>query len=79
MHPANVVKTLLQTKGSTELQNLNFRILTRGAGAQFVLSLPHGALAFAVLEVRSFWICMYIFRVFLYFPVVWVLFIYFFK
>jgi hypothetical protein len=51
MHPANVVKTLLQTKGSNELQNLNFRILTRGAGAQFVLSLPHGALAFAVLEV----------------------------
>jgi len=50
MHPANVVKTLLQTKGSAELNNLNFRILTRGAGAQFALSLPHGALAFAVLE-----------------------------
>lgn len=54
MHPANVIKTLLQTKGSTELQNLNFRILTRGAGAQFVLSLPHGALAFAVLEVSTY-------------------------
>jgi len=50
MHPANVVKTLLQTKGSAELSNLNFQILTRGAGAQFALSLPHGALAFAVLE-----------------------------
>ncbi|EWM25692.1 s-adenosylmethionine mitochondrial carrier protein [Nannochloropsis gaditana] len=50
MHPANVVKTLLQTKGAGELANLNVQILTRGAGAQFALSLPHGALAFAVLE-----------------------------
>lgn len=51
MHPANVVKTLLQTQGTKELSNLTPRILMRGAGAQFVLSVPHGALAFAVLEV----------------------------
>jgi hypothetical protein len=53
MHPANVYKTLLQTKGHDELKRLTPRILTRGAGAQFLLSLPHGALAFAVLEVSS--------------------------
>lgn len=52
MHPANVIKTLLQTKGTKELANLTPQILMRGAGAQFVLSVPHGALAFAVLEVR---------------------------
>jgi hypothetical protein len=51
MHPANVIKTLLQT-GSDELKRLTPQVLTRGAGAQFVLSLPHGALSFAVLEVR---------------------------
>ena len=28
----------------------SYRTLTRGAGAQFALSLPHGALSFATLE-----------------------------
>ncbi|CAM9876887.1 unnamed protein product [Discosporangium mesarthrocarpum] len=52
MQPANVVKTLLQGRGtSSQLSNLSFRLLTRGAGAQFLLSLPHGALNFATLEV----------------------------
>ncbi|CAM9835384.1 unnamed protein product [Choristocarpus tenellus] len=51
MQPANVVKTLLQGRGtSKQLSKLSFRLLTRGAGAQFLLSLPHGALNFATLE-----------------------------
>lgn len=51
MHPANVVKTLLQTKGSFQaILPLSYKTLTRGAGAQFLLSLPTGALHFAVLE-----------------------------
>ncbi|CAM9349902.1 unnamed protein product [Chrysoparadoxa australica] len=51
MHPANVVKTLLQTKGSFEaIKPLTWAILTRGAGAQFLLSLPNGAFHYAVLE-----------------------------
>jgi len=28
----------------------NWKLLTRGAGAQLLLSVPHGALNFAVLE-----------------------------
>lgn len=52
MQPANVVKTLLQGRGtSKQLSNLSFKLLTRGAGAQFVMSLPHGAFNFATLEV----------------------------
>lgn len=53
MQPANVVKTLLQGRGtSSQLSNLSFKLLTRGAGAQFVMSLPHGAFNYATLEVR---------------------------
>lgn len=52
MQPANVVKTLLQGRGtSSQLSNLSFKLLTRGAGAQFVMSMPHGAFNFATLEV----------------------------
>ena len=70
MHPANTMKTLLQSRsassGSANAQfgieagqqlslkalarPRNVRILTRGAGAQFILSVPHGAVNFAVLE-----------------------------
>ena len=57
MHPANTMKTILQSyRGSqrptiTSLaQPKNFRALTRGAGANFILSVPHGAVNFAVLE-----------------------------
>lgn len=54
LHPANVVKTLLQTKGSFgAILPLTWATLSRGAGAQFLLSLPNGALHFAVLEVRA--------------------------
>jgi hypothetical protein len=61
-HPANTMKTLLQSnRGSATpitIQALakpeNMKMLTRGAGAQFVMSIPHGAVNFAVLEyVRS--------------------------
>jgi len=61
-HPANTMKTLLQSnRGSANpitIQTLakpeNLKMLTRGAGAQFILSIPHGAVNFAVLEyVRS--------------------------
>eukprot|EP00904_Undaria_pinnatifida_P010843 jgi/Undpi1/688/HiC_scaffold_10.g04152.m1 len=51
LHPANVIKTLLQTKGSFgAILPLTWATLSRGAGAQFLLSLPNGALHFAVLE-----------------------------
>jgi Mitochondrial carrier protein len=60
MHPANTLKTMLQTGRDGGLNMLellapqNFRRLTRGAGANFILSVPHGAVNFAVLEfVRS--------------------------
>ncbi|GFH57368.1 hypothetical protein CTEN210_13844 [Chaetoceros tenuissimus] len=57
-HPANTMKTLLQsnrgTGASISIKTLarpsNLKMLTRGAGAQFVLSIPHGAVNFAVLE-----------------------------
>ncbi|CAM9271889.1 unnamed protein product [Choristocarpus tenellus] len=51
LHPANVIKTLLQTKGSFRvIFPLSWATLSRGAGAQFLLSLPNGAFHFAVLE-----------------------------
>ena len=57
-HPANTMKTLLQSnRGSGNpitIQTLakpeNMKMLTRGAGAQFIMSIPHGAVNFAVLE-----------------------------
>ena len=59
MHPANTMKTILQntrrglpdspTIGELMLPR-NFRRLTVGAGANFLLSVPHGAVNFAVLE-----------------------------
>ena len=52
LHPANVIKTMLQAKGSVRaMLPLTWSTLSRGAGAQFLLSLPNGALHFAVLEV----------------------------
>mmetsp|Transcript_37720 Transcript_37720/g.48061 ORF Transcript_37720/g.48061 Transcript_37720/m.48061 type:complete len:427 (-) Transcript_37720:260-1540(-) len=51
MQPFNVMKTLKQAHGTAnQLKALNFQVLTRGAGAQFLLSLPHGAIAFGILE-----------------------------
>lgn len=57
MHPANTMKTILQSTRGADRPTLGqlmkpsqFRMLTRGAGANFVLSVPHGAVNFAVLE-----------------------------
>lgn len=59
MHPANTMKTILQSRSSIGPDRLtvmqltrpkNFKLLTRGAGAQFILSLPTGAVNFSVLE-----------------------------
>lgn len=57
-HPANTMKTLLQSNrmkdSSITLRSLarpkNLKMLYRGAGAQVLLSIPHGAVNFAVLE-----------------------------
>ncbi len=56
-HPANTMKTLLQSNRGTgnpiTIKTLarpeNMKMLTRGAGAQFIMSIPHGAVNFAVL------------------------------
>jgi len=57
MHPANTMKTIMQSsRGPSKPKLMDlikpqmFRRLTCGAGANFVLSLPHGAFNFAVLE-----------------------------
>ena len=58
MHPANTMKTILQSSRGPDRVTLRelfkpsmFKMLTRGAGANFLLSVPHGAVNFAVLEV----------------------------
>ena len=61
MHPANTMKTILQSTRGPDRPTIaslahprNFHRLSRGAGANFLLSVPHGAVNFAVLEfVRS--------------------------
>jgi hypothetical protein len=50
VHPLNVVKTMLQRRGG-QFPELSWGVLTRGAGSQFLFSIPHGALNFAVTEV----------------------------
>ena len=54
MHPANCLKTLLQNANSQSMVDLiqprQLHRLTRGAGANFLLSVPSGAVNFAVLE-----------------------------
>ena len=62
MHPANTMKTILQSYRGPDnrptifslLQPSSFRRLTYGAGTNFLLSVPNGAVNFATLEfVRS--------------------------
>ncbi len=54
VHPANTMKVILQSDKTATARSLmqrhNLRRLTQGAGAQLVLSLPQGAINFAVLE-----------------------------
>jgi hypothetical protein len=50
MHPANTYKTILQLKNSGKAIDLTPERLLRGADAQFILSLPHGAFYFFVID-----------------------------
>ena len=54
MHPANTYKTLLQLKGSESktgiLTKLTPERLLRGVDAQFIMSIPHGACYFFIID-----------------------------
>ena len=54
MHPANTYKTLLQLRGSEAkggiLTKLTPERLLRGVDAQFIMSIPHGACYFFVID-----------------------------
>lgn len=54
MHPANTYKTILQLKGSEDkggiLMKLTPERLLRGVDAQFIMSIPHGACYFFVID-----------------------------
>jgi hypothetical protein len=50
VHPLNVIKTMLQTKEG-KMPELKWSILSRGGGSQLIMSIPHGAVSFAVTEV----------------------------
>jgi len=52
VHPLNVVKTLLQTKDG-KVPAFKWSVLSRGAGSQFIMSVPHGAFQFVVTEVST--------------------------
>lgn len=52
VHPLNVIKTMLQTKGG-KMPAWTWAVLSRGAGSQFIMSVPHGAINFAVTEVHT--------------------------
>lgn len=50
--PLDVIKTMLQAGVSErQLSRLPLRLLTRGAGGQFLLSMPVGTLTFGSIEV----------------------------
>ena len=50
VHPLNVWKTMLQTKGGEPPLPITWKTYSRGAGSQFLMSIPHGALNYAVTE-----------------------------
>lgn len=50
MHPANTFKTMLQLKRTGAPLDLSPSRLLRGADAQFIMSLPHGAFYFYVID-----------------------------
>lgn len=58
VHPLNVIKTILQTKGGV-MPELKWSVLSRGAGSQLIMSIPHGAVSFGVTEVYIFIIYSY--------------------
>ena len=49
VHPLNVIKTMLQMKNG-KVPPLTWNVLSRGAGSQFIMSIPHGAINFAITE-----------------------------
>ena len=51
VQPLTLIKTMLQ-KRHGKMPEISFKVLTRGSGTQFIMSVPHGALNFAVTEVR---------------------------
>jgi hypothetical protein len=52
VNPLNVIKTLLQRQNDGQaFPTLTWRVLSRGAVAQLLLSLPHGAISFVATEV----------------------------
>ena len=53
IHPLNVIKIMLQKQGG-KMPELNFQTMTRGAGSQFIMSIPHGAINFVITEVFTF-------------------------
>ena len=50
VHPLNLWKTMLQTKGGEPPFPITWKAYSRGAGSQFLMSIPHGALNYAVTE-----------------------------
>lgn len=50
VHPLNVMKTMLQTKHG-KMPEMKWSVLSRGAGSQIIMSIPHGALNFVATEV----------------------------
>lgn len=50
VHPLMVIKTMLQTKEG-KMPSFTWKALSRGAGSQLIMNIPHGALNFAVTEV----------------------------
>ena len=49
VHPLNVIKTMLQMKDG-KVPPFTWNVLSRGAGSQFIMSIPHGAINFAITE-----------------------------
>lgn len=49
VHPLNVIKIMLQTKEG-RVPSYTWDVLSRGAGSQFIMSIPHGAINFVVTE-----------------------------
>lgn len=43
---------MLQTRHG-KMPEFKWSVLSRGAGSQFIMSVPHGAISFVVTEVRT--------------------------
>jgi hypothetical protein len=56
LHPAHTYKTLLQLKDKQLTCVISLQRLLRGVDAQFLLSLPHGAFHFFVIDQASMYV-----------------------